>query len=277
MKKLLFILLAMSIALVSCKKTESKDEENTETPEVLVVKTAQPRNVVLEEFTGIHCGWCPEGHQVAETINTTYPGRVVLINIHAGSYAVPSGNEPDFRTQWGDALVQLAQVTGYPTGTVNRTIYGSNTKLAMSRSDWPGAAQAIINSGNSPVNIGAKSKWNGDTRTVTVTVQLYYTASETEANKLNVVFLENHVFGYQASGGDNYDHKHIMRDLITGQFGENITTTSSGTEITRTYNYVVDASWNIDNCDISVFVTKSDDKTVHTGITIPAKNGTTAI
>ncbi|MDX1351042.1 MAG: hypothetical protein R3279_12370, partial [Putridiphycobacter sp.] len=45
------------------------------------------KNVVLEEFTGITCVFCPQGHAIANTIAANNPGDVVLINIHTGGYA----------------------------------------------------------------------------------------------------------------------------------------------------------------------------------------------
>ena len=106
-------------------------------------------------------------------------------------------------------------------------------------------------------------------------VELYYTATETQNNKLNVVFLESGVVGYQSGGGSNYVHNHIMRNLLTGQWGETIMTTTQGTLVTRSYSYIVPVTYNIDNCDITIFVTQNDNKNTHTGITFPAKNGTT--
>ena len=45
------------------------------------------KNVVLEEYTGINCGYCPDGHRIANEIAAAHPGRVFVINVHAGSYA----------------------------------------------------------------------------------------------------------------------------------------------------------------------------------------------
>lgn len=83
------------------------------------------------------------------------------------------------------------------------------------------------------------------------------------------------MIGYQSGGSASYQHNHILRNLLTGQWGETITTTTQGTLVTRNYSYTVPAGFNIDNCDISVFVTQNDNKNTHTGITIAAKNGTT--
>ncbi|MEM7521042.1 MAG: hypothetical protein AAF307_08380, partial [Pseudomonadota bacterium] len=46
------------------------------------------------------------------------PGDVVLINIHSGSFASPSGNDPDFRTIHGTLIASAAGIVGYPAGTV---------------------------------------------------------------------------------------------------------------------------------------------------------------
>ena len=77
-----------------------------------VKTTPQNKNVILEEFTGIHCGYCPDGHKIANNIVTSNPGRVFLINIHSGSFAVPAAGEPDFRTDAGTAIDGSAGILG---------------------------------------------------------------------------------------------------------------------------------------------------------------------
>ncbi|MBK6644051.1 MAG: Omp28-related outer membrane protein [Bacteroidia bacterium] len=263
--------------------------------QTLVTTAIQPRNAVLEEFTGINCVNCPDGHLRANQLYNAFPGRVVLINIHSGSFANPSSGQPDFRTPWGNPIDAFAGVAAYPSGTMNRVVWAGAynappyfpqnppNNLAIRRPGWwdtayPNqgtGAYIILNGGNSPVNIGAATTWNATTRELSVTVELYYTASETQDNKLNVAFTESGVIGYQSGGSANYTHNHILRNLLTGQWGETITTVSQGTLVTRTYSYIVPVNFNIDNCDINVFVTQSDNKNTHTGISIPAKNGTT--
>ena len=61
------------------------------------------KNVVLEEFTGIYCTFCPDGHVQAQAIYNQNPNDVVLINIHTGGYASPNAGDPDFQTQFGSA------------------------------------------------------------------------------------------------------------------------------------------------------------------------------
>ncbi len=250
----------------------------------LASKDPQPRNVVLEEYTGIHCGYCPDGHKKAKALKDANPGRVVLINVHAGSYAVPGTGEPDFRTQFGEQLVSLAGVGGFPAGSVNRMVFpgAANSApytpqkagvTALSRGGWArAAADSVLNGSISPVNIGAKTKWLNSNRELTVDMELYFTSAISGAVKLNVVLLESHVWGPQSGAPDtkNYEHNFILRHMLTGQWGDQITTTSQASSVAKNYKYTVPANVKIENCDIALFVTSSTNQYIYTGITQPA-------
>ena len=83
--------------------------------QTIVSTNTESRNVVLEEYTGIHCVWCPAGHVIAQTLQDNNPDDVYLINVHVGGYANPTGDEPDFRTPFGSALASQAGVAFYPS------------------------------------------------------------------------------------------------------------------------------------------------------------------
>ena len=222
------------------------------TAQTNVSTTAENRNVVLEEFTGIHCGYCPDGHVLAQQLHDNNSDQVMLINIHVGSYATPSAGEPDFRTQWGTAIDGQAGVAGYPAGTINRHLFsgmqqGSGT--AMSRGDWASAAGQVMPQA-SPVNVWSEAIIDMGTNTLTVNVEVYYTGIQTVAtNQLNVAVLQNNVEGPQSGAANfnpsailangNYNHQHMLRHLMTGQWGEQLDTIAQGTLITRTYTWTL--------------------------------------
>ncbi|MBK7172973.1 MAG: Omp28-related outer membrane protein [Bacteroidales bacterium] len=190
----------------------------------LVSTDPQNKNVVLEEYTGIHCQYCPDGHRIAQGIANANPGRVVLMNIHQGSFAVPSGSEPDYRTPFGDALAGQTGLTGYPSGTVNRHVFAGSTSTALNRGSWSASADQIM-AMVSPVNIGIESSFNEATRELTVNVELYYTASSTvSSNFINVALLQDSLIGPQTGGGmgNNYIHMHMLRYFLTGQWGDEV-------------------------------------------------------
>ena len=247
--------------------------------QTIVTTVPQCKNAVLEEYTGIHCGYCPDGHKIAEAIHQANPTQVVLINIHQGSFSTPSGTDPDFRTIFGDSLASQAGVTGYPNGTVNRHVFPKlGTATALNRGAWSSAVQEIIGL-QSPVNIGITTSFDTSSRELTVNVELYYTLnSPSTTNYINIALLENHVIGYQSDYAatpayhNDYDHKHIMRQLITGQWGDKITQTTKGTVVTKIYKYIVPSKYVIANCDVAAYVAESRQE-IYTGVQAPAVNG----
>lgn len=206
------------------------------------------KNVVLEEYTGINCGYCPDGHKRANQLAAANPGRVFVINIHAGGYAANT-----YTTQHGNTLQTTFGANSFPTGTVNRhTFTGySQGNFLMSRGDWASAANTIMNQ-TSPVNIAARGTLDWTTRELNITVQLYYTADEANAtNKLNVAILQDNVIGSQSGAnlnptqqvGSQYRHMHMFRGFIyNNAWGEDITTTTQGSFVEKTYTYTIPAS-----------------------------------
>lgn len=215
-----------------------------------VSQTAENKNVVLEEFTGIYCTFCPDGHMRAQTLKDANPDDVVLINIHVGGFAAPTGSDPDFRTPFGTAIGNQSGLTGYPSGTINRHVFTGGA-TALGRGDWATYAPVILGEA-SYANIALESSIDIATRELTVDVEIYYTGNAPATNKLNVALLQSGIEGPQTGmaanpsqvlPNGNYEHNHMLRHLLTGQWGEEITT-STGTVIQRQYVYTIPADLN---------------------------------
>ncbi len=206
-----------------------------------VSTTPTNRNVILEEFTGRNCGYCPDGHLIANQIMANNPGRVWAINVHAGGYAPTS--YPNFITPDGNTIHGGFSISGYPTGVVNRS-----TAAGQSRSAWNNLTNAQLNQA-SECNIAGRAVVNEGSRTATITVEVYYTGSSAyEENYLTVAMLQDSILGSQSgmSGnpsqviGNQYCHMHVLRDVITASaWGDAISPTTQGTLITRTYEYQI--------------------------------------
>lgn len=246
-----------------------------------VSTTPQNRKVVLEEFTGIHCVYCPDGHKRANMLQASKPaGDVVLVNIHTGGYATPGAGEPDFRTAEGAAIASISgmNISGYPTGSVNRHFFNTvpaQTGFATNRGDWARFADSIL-AMPSYVNVALQGTLDAQTRQLTVDVQVYYTGtpSASVANNLTVMLLEDNVLGPQIGSGDfypqmiqvdgNYTHNHMLRKVLTpSATGETLTGTATGTTITKTYTYTVPAQFvnnpsYLGNLQLAAFVAEGN-------------------
>ena len=159
----------------------------------LVSTSPQNRTAFLEDFTGIHCGYCPEGHVIMADLAAVHGEQLVNVGIHANVYAVPGAGEPDFRTPEGDAIDAFFPVTGYPAGVINRHTFAAG--LALGRGAWEGAVNEVLTM-TSPVNVGVESSFDGTD--LTVHVVAYYTDNSPIGNDyFSVLVKENHLDGPQ--------------------------------------------------------------------------------
>lgn len=228
--------------------------------QTLVSTEPMQKNVLLEEYTGIDCSACPWAHDEAESILGNNPGRVFVTSAHVGQWAVPKPGQPDFRTPFGEALYEQSEPTGLPRGTINRHSFnGTNTSLI--HYIWAENCNLMLEE-MSPVNIGAAADYDASSRTLTVNVELYYTANApASSNFINIALTQDSIYGPQINGGagNNYLHMHMLRHLLTGQWGDEVTTTTQGTLVTRTYTYVVPEDYNdvptvVENMKVVAFV-----------------------
>ena len=263
MKKYLFLISLFFITInLFCQTFVSTVPEN--------------KNVILEEYGGVRCGPCADGHKIANAFEAANPpGDVVIINIHAGGYAAPASGYPNYTTNFGTALVNQTNNGGYyPSGTANRHVFpglGWTTgATGMSRGQWVTAGNQIL-AQPSYVNVAAKSTIDLASRELTVIVEAFYTGNGSNTNRLNVALLQNNVEGFQVSASanpsqvlpnGNYNHMKMLRHLLTGQWGQTISNTSQGSFYTDTITYTVPQSLNsvpydLFNLDVVVFIAES--------------------
>lgn len=215
--------------------------------QTFVSTTPANRNVVLEEFTGMYCGYCPDGHRIAADIMANNPGRAWAVNIHSGYLSPPQSGSghSDYRTSIGNDLDTTFPFSGYPAGFVNR---GG----LPSRSQWTSRTTTQLAEA-SPVNIAARCTIDLDTRQLTMTVETYYTgAGVGTANRLNVFLLQNDVAGFQSGASTNptqilpdgrYNHMHMLRHSLTGNWGTSLSPVTSGSFHSTQYTYTIPATY----------------------------------
>lgn len=247
----------------------------------LPVSTApQNKKAVLEEFTGIHCGYCPDGHKIATDLYNNNAGQVILINIHSGSFATASAGEPDFKTAMGTAIDGMPGmgITGYPAGDVNRV----GSPMADGRGTWSGKVTTTI-AQSAYCNVALEGSLDVNTRVLTYTAQVYYTAnSPASTNSLTIMLLEDKIAGPQSNYGNynptnynadgSYNHNHVLRAGLSPNFGITIPTTTSGTTFTTSGTYTVPATYGaagktttpmFGNLELAAFVTESNVNTIN--------------
>jgi hypothetical protein len=228
----------------------------------------QNRTALLEEFTGVQCQYCPEGHEIAKTLLAAHPGKFIAISIHCGPYAGPAAGWPNFTAEsdwvkeYVSTLVGQAKLTGYPAGTISRIPANAlhvdpqiPNGYALDRDKWEEAANFVM-SQSAPVNIGIKTSYNASTRYLCIKTDFYYTQTQPGENVMYIALLQDKLVGKQmvAPNPDpvtNYEQNNVFRDLITGQYGWDLSDTGvvKGRKIRLVLNYEIPASFNGTSAD----------------------------
>jgi len=222
----------------------------------------QDKNVIIEEFTGVNCPNCPQGHQVAAQILEDNPGRVWVVAFHPynSSYTTPGAGQPDFRRHHPDSLYMIPYCGSsrfMPSAYINRRIYAG--ERIQSRTVWANYTNQMLIEA-SPVNVGLATTYDETTKQLDILVEIYYTADMTDLNTLNVLFSESGMVAYQSGGSANYIHKHVFRESFTAQWGDLITeSTNQGSFIQKTFTFDNSAEeYDMEECEILAYIVKYD-------------------
>ena len=247
--------------------------------QLTVSTTPENKKALLEEFTGIYCTFCPDGHLRAQNLKNTHGANFWMVNVHVGSFAAPTAGDPDFRTPFGTAISGQTGLTGYPAGTVNRKVFaglGQGSGTAMGRGNWSNATTQVL-AQSAYANIAVEAQVDEQTRQLRVITKYYYTANGAATNKLNVALLQNNVEGPQTGMTSNptsvmvngkYRHQHMLRHLLTGQWGVDVPSTTSGSTDTDTFFYTIPASLNniayeLGNLEVVAFIAEGQQEVIN--------------
>ena len=234
------------------------------------VATSGQKYVLLEEFTGCWCGYCPDGDLKLENVldSTTH---VIGVSIHsADGMEIPDG-----------ATIILNCITGFPTGLIDRTPGGPNNGLEIDRHDWqaemPGRLAVAPD-----FDITMDHGYNVTTRELTVTVTAKALKDLTGDYNFNVYMLQDSVTGpdnnqwsqnnyynndpsspfYGAGGSiDGFVHRHVVQAMLGSTWGTTgVITTNPGNNSTfsQTYTYTIPAGDDYTNHRLVGMVMKNN-------------------
>lgn len=283
MKKLIFFLpIFFTLLLVSCDKVDNpfppaintdldttiypgnwSDYLANEWPDFSTIPNDDPqRNVLIEDFTGHNCSFCPAAGEIAHNIHLANPSRIFIASIHASNtvsgmssfqdtnsslgYTIPFWNPPGLAlgSFFGNSLPNSG-FFGNPGGTVNRT--NDNGEYFPASGSWQTKSDAVLNS-NLKIAIKAKVNYFETPK------HGFFLHTEVEkidnqvANDLAMVvyLIEDSLVGPQNVENvftPNYVHRDIMRGTLDGTaWGRTLTP-----ELMSNGKYYLDYSYILPN------------------------------
>lgn len=207
--------------------------------------------VLVEDFTGQKCTWCPFGTRILEEQQALYGSdRVVPVAIHSGNLgfrgtATSVGLMNDLGIYYWNCN-GFNSATSQPTAVFNRRI------VTDEREAWGASIFAEL---EHPAQAGMLMAVSCDEAARTAHLQVTCLAKEARSAMLQVWLTENGIQAMQIDNGQtrkDYIHNHVLRDAVNGADGEPVAL--AATPVTRDYDYEIPAVCVPRNCDLVAFL-----------------------
>ena len=230
--------------------------------------TGSTNKVLVEDFTGHMCGNCPQAHEKAQSLKTTYGENVVVVAVHAGGFArvIPQiGYSYNFNTTMGTELESFYQadaLTGLPIGLVGRRLWGGS---ALTRfADWGTDVGAVL--AEAPkMRMEVASAYDPSNRNIMLSVDLEYFVTGNANHQIVAIITEDSIIAQQEdyrlanpSHVEDYVHMHVLRGAITpgGTWGVPVKGNDIflGEKLSLQFGSVLDSTWVPKNCHVVVYV-----------------------
>jgi hypothetical protein len=246
------------------------DYESSEWP-TFTVNANTNRNILLEDFTGHKCIFCPAAASLAETIEENNSGRVYVASIHVSPNGFGSFQElqepyytHNFTNTEGLAVgkyfgeVPGSNFVGNPWGAISRVpVNGQNT---LGPSNWTNQTNALISANSLKVNIQSKLNYYEQSKGFYLHTEIENLGTTNDLAQV-VYLLENSIIKPQSFPGGidsmTYLHHNVMRGCIDGQpFGrilKEIDKKENG-KYYLNYSYKIPAQYNPSNMHLLIFV-----------------------
>ena len=228
MKSLIIILFSALVLLTfSCK--EVYDNPIQKTPAAILDTTflnsntlvQMPKRVLVEEFTGVKCSNCPDGHAVLKTLQDKYKEKMIPISVHSYFLGSPYGEEQNLTNKFAQSIWNLLGGSEKPTAGIDRIANGA-TKSNFSKTDWDTKITERL--ATSPyANIIDTVFFDNVRQKYIYQAKVEFTQETTEQVALAVALTQNKIVATQLKGIveiEDYDHEHVLRYMFTDIKGD---------------------------------------------------------
>lgn len=247
MKKIKIIFILFALIALTCCEDDSTQGGGDPTPQIGEFTQKHIKNVLVEDYTGTWCGYCPRVASAIEDVLSN-TDKVIAIAIH---------DDNDMRYTYVGDMMTTFGIKGYPTGLVDRKYFWA----------YPETLSGLNSSIIEKAPLGIKVESSLVNRTASVTVSVEFAVDIPFDMSVVVCLTEDGIIADQVNYYDDgrgnpiidFEHNHVLRKAATNIFGNPIGVEFQKKDMIATYNYTfssLSANYNLDKCHIVAFVTK---------------------
>lgn len=219
-----------------------------------VINNWTAKSVLMEQYTGTWCQFCPPPNA---TTNTLDADPFIVVAKHHNNDEFSNANSTAY---WAQFTADYS-----PAGVMEQEEFGTLPDDAA-YDLWTARADQR-KQGVSPASIEIDAAFNDWTRLLTVDVTTTMTAAITGDFIVNAYVLEDNVPGSQTAAPAGYIHHQLVREVLGGASGTSgviPATTSAGSMYTHQYTLTVPEQWNSNNLRVIAMVTERRNGTTFT-------------
>ena len=241
---------------------------------VFLPNTNLYRNVLIEDYTGHKCVFCPAAADLAHALHEANPTRVFTASIHAGPEGIgdfqtvsPPDYPIDFTNLQGLGIATYfgtndGGFSGNPRGTVNRK---NNGTIFQSPTQWTSMTNTMLSENSIKVSMQSALNYYPATKGAFLHLEIEKTDLNL-TNELGVVvyIIEDSLVGDQKMSDNSHNSSYIHRDIHRG----NLNNQSFGRVLNAqdllngkyyvNYSFLVpnqlDGAFNADNMHVLAYV-----------------------
>lgn len=175
------------------------------------------KKVLIEDFTGHRCKYCPDAARELENIQGVYEDNVIGMAIHVSdnfAWTNPieySQYTYDFRTKWGDNWDETYGISadGLPAGMINR-IGIPNNEHYLEVSEWAATVASELKK-----EVDFLIFIEADTNSINISLEIINNINNNY--NLRVCLTESYIINWQTDGEEHiedYEHNHVLRSVV---------------------------------------------------------------
>lgn len=224
-----------------------------------VAPTAFTTKILLEDYTGTWCGWCPGlALEMEKAIDKN--ANIIGLGIHVGD---------NMESTYAESLTKTFNVTSYPNAKINRS------------ANWNQAYSSLVPYLEKESNLGVSLSTSIEGEKVTGKIQIGFNADFSKSMDYVILLAENKVQVDQANyySGNNdfpnhplyseanplkdYEHANVLRKSATDVYGDVIPEdyTKAGKICEANFEISLE-NYKKENCYIVAFVVEKGGKNV---------------
>ncbi|MBN1447177.1 MAG: Omp28-related outer membrane protein [Bacteroidetes bacterium] len=214
--------------------------------------------VLVEQYTGTWCPWCPYGTEVLEQVTAAYGNKMHRAAWHYG--------DPMQITEYS-LIGKYLGVSSYPSASINRTHFAGESKVPVGRNTWQTRVGLVLNNWRAPVSISISDKdYDETTKQYSFTAKVFFHRGMESDLRINAIVTEDGIIRTDSpqkktengvtNSYPNYVHNDVVMGIYPNALGARIEQSQNyltQSELTHTFSFT-SPHGNSDNAKLIVFV-----------------------